>query len=106
MLSERCPRRLGEPRQQLFPVGKADVIVECHHCAEETLAFGDAAAGPVPQLAHLIADGVESRGDEVQRQQQIGQFLLTAAEVVRHMVMPILPLTPLIGKEMSGYLSA
>ena len=89
MLSGRRPRRLCEPRQQLFPVGKIDVIVEHHHCGEETLAFGDAAADPVPQRAHLIADGVESKGDEVQCQQQIGQSLLTVAEVMLDVIMPI-----------------
>ena len=89
MLSGRCPRRLCQPRQQLFPVGEVDVIVEHHHCGEETLAFGDAAADLVPQRANLISDGVESKGDEIQGQQQIGQFLLTVSEVMRHVIMPI-----------------
>ncbi len=44
--------------------------------------FGDAAAGLFPQHAHLIADRVESKRDEVHGQQQVGQSLVPVPEVV------------------------
>ncbi len=76
-------------RQQLFPLGKVDVVVEHHQCGEETLVPGVSVAGLVPQCAHLIADGMETKGNEVQSQQQIGPSLVPMAEVVFHVQVPI-----------------
>ena len=82
-------RRPCEPRQQLFPVGKVDVVVEHYQRDEETLAFGGAAAGLFPQRAHPIADRVERARDEVHGQQRVGQSLVAVPEVVFQVIMPI-----------------
>ena len=40
----------------------------------------------MPQLAQLIAGGMEGECKQIRRQQQIGQALMSVAEVVLHMI--------------------
>ena len=40
----------------------------------------------MPQLAQLIAGGMECERKQIQRQQQVGQALMSVSEVVLHMI--------------------
>ena len=40
----------------------------------------------MPQLTQLIAGGMEGECKQIQRQQQIGQALMSVSEVVLHMI--------------------
>ena len=40
----------------------------------------------MPQLAQLVAGGMEGECKQIQRQQQIGQALMSVSEVILHMI--------------------
>ena len=69
-----------------------EVQVLGHHgqVGEEIASGNEFFAGFLPQPAHLVADGVEGEGDEVEHQQHVGQAFAAVSEVVFKVVSVVL----------------
>jgi len=57
------------------------VVVENVECREEPMASVRHLTCAVLDLALLIADGIEDKGDQIQRGQHIGQSMVSMSEV-------------------------
>ena len=68
---------------QQFPlVFKESEIVDDARRHKKAMAPGECSARLLPQFTQLIADSMESKGDQIQCQRQIGQSLVSVSEVV------------------------
>ena len=69
-----------------------EVQVLGHHgqVGEEIASGDEFFAGFLPQPAHLVADGVDGEGDEVEHQQHVGQAFVAVSKVVFEVVSVVL----------------
>ncbi len=72
----------GECGQQFPLVFKESEIVDDVRRHKKAMATGECSARLLPQFTQLIADSMESKGDQIQCQQQIGQSLVSVPEVL------------------------
>ena len=63
-------------RRAVVPAVEQGVVVENIHCHEQPMASGRHLVCLVSGLAQLIAGGMESKGDQIQRKQHTGQSML------------------------------
>ena len=76
--------------QQRLPVLEVQVL-GYHGQVGEEVASGDAFfPGVLPEPAHLVVDGVDGEGDEVEHQQHVGQAFVAVSEVVLEVVFVVL----------------
>ena len=70
-------RQAGDGDEQLFPVLKEDVIIDDVKRDEESVMPWECCPSCMPQLAQWVAGGMEGECERIQRQQQIGQALMS-----------------------------
>ena len=72
---------IGDHGQQVVLAVKQGVVVENIECREEPMASGRHFTCVVLGLALLVADGIEDKGNRIQRGQHIGQSMVSMSEV-------------------------